>query len=64
MDYPVYLSIEEIEIRSHLQAALGRERLIREFGERRCQALKQDLVWLKESYDFLQYISHISACEQ
>lgn len=50
--YPAYLSPEEILIRSHLRAALERERLIRVFGERQCQSLKEDLALLKESCDY------------
>jgi hypothetical protein len=61
---PVYLSREEIEIISHLRAALDREKLVREFGLRRCQGLKEELVWLKGSCTFLRYGSRISAIEK
>lgn len=61
MDYPTYPSFNEIKLKSHLWIALEREKLIREFGERRCQNLKEDLASLREQYDFLLYVSHISA---
>lgn len=58
------LSLEEIRLRSHLRAALGRETFIREFGERRRQLLREELAWLKRSCIFLRYVSHISEIEQ